>query len=126
MNKVVYVPAHFQAIGKEVTKKVATGEKKAGFFGGEKDVTKKIKEWEQTGFSDRWVDGERLSNDIAGAVDELNKNGYEVVTVTSVTSGNYDYSYKSTGSGHNGDSGYGYGYGYSYTEGVTIIAKKSV
>jgi len=34
MNKVVYVPAFFKPTGKEVTKKVPTGEKKKGFFGG--------------------------------------------------------------------------------------------
>ena len=123
MNKVIYVPSFFKPIGKEVTKKVPTGEKKKGFFGGEKDVTTEVKEWQQTGYSDRWIDGERLANDIANAVSELNKEGFEVVTITPITSGEYNYEWAQQKRGYGG-SGYGYGYGYSYTEGVTIVAKK--
>ncbi|MGM0951346.1 MAG: hypothetical protein ACQEW7_00055 [Pseudomonadota bacterium] len=124
MNKVVYISTYGKPVGKDVAKKVATGETKKGLFGGEKEITKKVTEWEQTGYSSCLMDGERLSQDIQKAVNELNNEGYEVVAVTPVISGNFNYDYKTTGSGHNGDSGYGYGYGYSYTEGVTIIAKK--
>lgn len=125
MNKVIYVPSFFKPVGKEVTKNVPTGEKKKGFFGGEKDVTTKVKEWQQTGYSDRWIDGERLANDIAEAVSTLNNEGYEVVSITPITSGEYNYEWAQQKGGHNwGGSGYGYGYGYSYTEGVTIVAKK--
>ncbi|AYF32797.1 hypothetical protein CUU95_02680 [Vreelandella alkaliphila] len=125
MNKVVYVPAFFKPIGKEVTKKVPTGEKKKGFFGGEKDVTQKVTDWQQTGYSDRWVDGERLSVDISNAVSKLNEESYEVVSVTPLTSGEYDYKWELYKGGVNhGGGGFGYGYGYSYTEGVIIIAKK--
>ena len=124
MNKVLHIPSHFLPVGENVTKKVPTGEKKAGFFGGEKEVTKKVQEWQQTGYSDCAIDAERLSNDIANAIEKLNQDGYEVITVNSITSADYGYNYKTTGSGHNGDSGYGYGYGFSYTKGVTIIAKK--
>ncbi len=125
MNKVIYVPSFFKPIGKEVTKNVSTGEKKKGFFGGEKDVTTKVKEWQQTGYSDRWIDGKRLANDIANAVSELNNEGFEVVSITPITSGEYNYNFaQQKGSQNWGGSGYGYGYGYSYTEGVTIVAKK--
>ena len=125
MNKVIYVPSYFKPIGKEVTKKVPTGEKKTGLFGGEKDVTKKVKVWQQTGYSDRWIDGERLANDIAEAVSRLNDEGFEVVSLTPITSGEYNYQWNQQDGGDNwGGSGYGYGYGYSYTEGVTIVAKK--
>lgn len=120
MNKVVYVSSYGKPIGKNVTKKVSTGETKQDFFGDEQQITKKVTEWEQTGCSDCQIDGERLSKDIQLAIEQLNNDGYEVVTVTSITSGNYNY--KTTGTGHHGDSGYGYG--YSYTEGVTIIGKK--
>lgn len=125
MNKVVYVEAFFKPIGKEVTIKVPTGETKKGLFGGEKEVTRKEKQWEQTGWSNREIDGQRLANDIAMATEELNSHGYEVVAIESVTSGAYDYKYEVKFGGINhGGGGYGYGYGYSYTEGVTIIAKK--
>jgi hypothetical protein len=121
LNKIVYVNSYFKPLGKTKTVKVATGEKKKGLFGGEKDVTRKEEVWEQTGWSDREIDGERLAEEIGGAVKQLNSEGYEVVTVTETTSGNYHWQYK-TGGINNG--GWGYGYGYSYTEGVTIIAKK--
>lgn len=126
MNKVVYVKAKFKPVGKEVTVKVPTGETKKGLFGGEKEVTVKKQEWQQTGWSDREIDGERLSEDINLAVEKLNKTGYEVVAIQPITSGAYNYTW-----GKYGDPGnygaptcYSYGYGYSYTEGVTIIAKK--
>jgi hypothetical protein len=115
----------FSTDRKKVTKEVPTGEKKKGVCGGEKDVTQKVTEWQQTGYSDRWVDGERLSVDISNAVAKLNEEGYEVVSVTPLTSGEYNYKWElHTGGVNLGGGGYGYGYGYSYTEGVTIIAKK--
>ncbi|MDA8181625.1 MULTISPECIES: reverse transcriptase domain-containing protein [Acidithiobacillus] len=45
----VYVNSYFKPVGKEVSVKVPTGEKKKGFFSGEKDITKTEKRWEQTG-----------------------------------------------------------------------------
>jgi len=102
--------------------KVPTGEKKKGFFGGEKDVTRKEEKWEQTGWSDCEIDGKKLANDISEAIDGLNSEGYEVVTISETLSGSYDFKWATTGGQSN--AGYGYGYGYSYTEGVTIIAKK--
>ena len=84
--------AHFKPIGKDVTTKVATGEKKKELFGGEKDVTQKVTEWKQTGYSDRLIDGERLARDISDAVGALNDEGYEVISVTSATSGEYNFS----------------------------------
>lgn len=119
MNKVVYISSYFKPVGKHVTKVVSTGEKKSGLFGGEKDVTKKITEWEQTGYSDTDIDGERLASDLSKAVEELNKNGYEIVSVTETTSGRYHWATKGIN-----DGGLGYGYGYSITEGLVVVARK--
>jgi hypothetical protein len=125
LNKVVYVKANFKPIGEEVTVKVSTGETTKGFFGGEKEVTVKKKEWRQTGWSDREIDGECLSNDISEAVEKLNQEGYEVIAIQSITSGKYNYRIDKFSSHMNtADTCSSYGYGYSYTEGVTIIAKK--
>lgn len=127
MNKIVYVPAFFKPVYKKVTKKVPTGEKKKGLFGGEKDILEKITEDEMSGYSDKHVDGERLSQDISNVVADLNNNNYEVISVMPVTSGEYDYKYnliEPSLATQLGGAGAGYGYGYSYTEGVTIIAKK--
>lgn len=125
MNKVVFVDAYFQPVGKQVKKKVGTGETKKGLFGGDKEVKKTVTEWQQTGYSDTRIDGARLTRDIESAVSSLNQEGYEVVSITPITSGQYNFSYQTTGSGHSGDSGYGYGYGYSITEGVTILARRN-
>ena len=125
MNKIVYVKAKFKPIGKEVTVKVPTGETKKGLFGGEKEVTVKKQEWQQTDWSDCEIDGECLSNDINTAVEKLNREGYEVIAVQPITSGAYSYKRDKYSSHLNtADTCYSYGYGYSYTEGVTIIAKK--
>lgn len=134
-NKVVYVKAFFRPVGKNVTVKVPTGDKKKGLFGGEKDVMTKETRWEQTGWSDCLIDGERLSKDIGTAIKTLNQEGYEVVTIMPIVSGSYNYQYQSQGISSNrrvlsetekvsGGASYGYGYGYSYTEGVSIIAKR--
>lgn len=125
MNKVIYVEAFFKPVGEKVTVNVPTGETKRGFFGGEKQVTRKDQQWQQTGWSDREIDGPRLAKDIAAATEKLNSEGYEIVAIESIISGAYDYKYEVKFGGINhGGGGYGYGYGYSYTEGVTIVAKK--
>lgn len=122
LNKVVYVSSYFKPVGQTIKVNVPTGEKKKGLFGGEKDVTRAEDKWEQTGWSNCEIDGERLANDIEKAVNLLNSDGYEVVSISEALSGAYNYQYATTGGQTN--AGYGYGYGYSYTEGVTIVARK--
>lgn len=126
MQKVIYVRASFKPLGKNVTKNVPTGEKKKGFFGGEKDVIKQVTEWEQTGYSDCEIDGALLAEQIGEAISSLNSEGYKVVQIIPVTSGRYDWAYKVNSFKSSGEGGYayGYGYGYSYTEGVTIVAER--
>ncbi|MGP9510610.1 hypothetical protein ACT3R2_16565 [Halomonas sp. AOP43-D1-39] len=126
MNKVVHIPAFFEPVGKEKTIKLPTGEKKKGLFGGEKDVTRKETRWEQTGWSDSRIDSQRLAQDLAEAVNQLNEEGFDVVSVTPITSGAYDWAYKTgtfVGQGEGG-YGYGYGYGYSFTNSLIVTAKK--
>lgn len=106
LNKVVYIPAFFEPIGKDKKIKVPTGEKKKGFFGGEKDVTRKETKWEQTGWSDCSIDSARLASDLAQEVEKLNRDGFEIVSVTPITSGAYDWSYKVNSGGFEG-KGYG-------------------
>lgn len=123
VNKVVYVSSHFKEVGVNKVIKVPTGDKKKGLFGGYKNVYEKKTEFKATGFSDCVIDGERLSNDIEIAVNKLNNDGYEIVSLSTVTSGMYNFKAKFGPTG-NGGYGYGYGYGYSFTEGVTIVAKR--
>jgi hypothetical protein len=121
INRVVYVPACWAPTGKYRTVKVPTGEKTTGLFGGTKDVTRKEERFVQTGSSDCDIDAERLADDIAKAVAELNREGYEVVAVTPLTSGDH---FAETKWGWTGNGGVGYGYGYSFTKGVVITARK--
>ncbi|MCL2912371.1 hypothetical protein L2725_00995 [Shewanella corallii] len=102
MNKVVYVPAHFQQLA-----------------GKAADAWSKKKSPKE---SDAMVDGERLSQDTAAAVEALNAEGYEVQSIMPITSGNYNFA-QIHGSGSVFESG-GYGYGYSFTQGVTIIGRR--
>ena len=127
MNKIVYIPAFFEPVGEDKIIEVPTGEKKKGFFGGEKDVTREETKWEQIGWSDCLIDSERLANDLAMEVEKLNREGFEIVSVTPITSGSYDWKYKTgtfIGAGEGG-YGYAYGYGFSYTNSLIITAKKS-
>ncbi|MBV6324882.1 hypothetical protein [Duganella violaceipulchra] len=126
MNKVVHIKAYFKPVGEVQTVKIPTGETKKGFFGGEKEVFEKQKQWIQTGYSDREIDGERLSQDIEAAVARLNREGYEVATIVPAISGQYYFKYEHKPGGVNhGGSGYGYGYGFSYTESVTIVGRRT-
>lgn len=124
MNKVVYVDAHFKPVGKIRKIKILTGEKTKGFLGFKKEVMRKEERWEQTGWSDCEIDGLRLAEDTEHAIQQLNADGYEVVTVTFANSGKYHYD-RDYGNTNNGAYGFGYGYGFSYTEGAMIVAKHS-
>lgn len=119
MNKVVFVRAHFAPVGEMRVIKVPTGEKTRGFLGSVGDVTRDEKKWVQTGFSDREIDTGRLTKDLQEAVDGLNNDGYEVVSVTQVTSGAYSFR-----ASNDVNQSYGYGYGYSYTDGLMIVTRK--
>jgi|YNPBryantNP2012_1023418.scaffolds.fasta_scaffold71471_1 hypothetical protein len=119
MNKVVFIKAYFAPVGEEKNVQVPTGKKKKGLFGQEVDEMRWEKKWVQTGFSDKQIDTTRLTKDLQEAVERLNKEGYEVISVIDVISGNYNWG-ASTGI----DRSYGYGYGYSYTDGLIVVARK--
>ncbi|MDE0507732.1 MAG: hypothetical protein OXI17_03750 [Gammaproteobacteria bacterium] len=132
-----YIRANFVPIGKEVTVNVPTGETKKGLFGGEKKVTRKEKQWQQTGYSDSVIDGQKLANDLQSTIGELEDQGYKITQITSVVSGAYNFQYSARGISSNkrvlsdtekvsggGSYGYGYGYGYSYTNGLIVVAEK--
>lgn len=134
MNRTVFVKAHFVPLFKDVTVKVSTGETRRGLFGGEKELTRKETQRQQVGWSDSQIDGARLAQDLDVAISTLNKEGYEVVSLSPVTSGAYRYQYNAAGVTSSkrilsetekvsGGGSYGYGYGYSYTEGMVILAR---
>lgn len=126
VNKVIHVPAYFEPIYEDKKVKVGTGETKKTIFGGEKEITRKEVQRVQTGWSESHIDTERLASELDYEVGKLNKEGYEVVSVTPITSGTYAYKYdmKSGGKDNHGYGGYGYGYGYSFTASLIVTAKK--
>jgi len=111
-NKIVYVPSHKAPYFKTVVERVPTGETKKHLFLGERKIKKDVTKKKQIGLSESKIDGEKLAIDIQLAIDKLNNEGYEVVCVSEVISGDGMFG--------------GDGYGYSYTEGVNIVAKKIV
>lgn len=129
MNKILYISAPFKPIGKYETVKIPTGEKKKGFFGGEKDIKKKETQFNQTGWSDCKIDGEKLSKKIQEVSEQLNAEGYTITSMVPITSGNYNWDYEAESfedtDGKYGYGGYGYGLGYSFTEGILIVAYKT-
>jgi hypothetical protein len=118
-SKVVYVKAKFKPTGKYETIKVLTGEKRKTLLGGETAVMRDEQKWVQTGFSDCDVDGGLLSQELQQAIDQLNKDGYNVISVAQVISGEYSWKMQGMGNG-----GAGYGYGFSFTEGMLVVAHK--
>lgn len=78
----------------------------------------------QTGTSDCRIDAKRLAADLASLVEEINRHGYEVATVTPVTSGSYSYKYDSLTAWDNVTGTFGYGYGFSFTSGLIVVSRK--
>lgn len=128
MNKVTFVPAFFVPLYKDVKVKVSTGETKKGLLRREKEVKRTEVRREIDGWSDCDIDGERLANDLAKAVSELNREGYEVVSVTPITSGGYDFQHGATGVNSGAmvgfQYGYSFGYGYSFTSSLIVTSRK--
>lgn len=109
MNKTVYIPAPFKEIREPRTVQVHSG--KRDFLGHERKVI--AQEWVSEGYSDCQIDGKRFQQDVQQAVDSLNEEGFEVISLTPIESGAYNWSAE------------GYSYGYSYTEGIIILARKA-
>lgn len=135
MEKVVLVKAYFAPVGKNVSVKVPTGEKKQGLFGGQKEVMKKEIQWQQTGYSESEIDSQRLVNDLQETINDLNQNGYEVKDIIPIISGGFDYKYQAQGISSSrrvlsetekvtGGASFGYGYGFSYTDSLIVIANR--
>lgn len=128
MNKVIYIEAPFKPILEDISVSIPTGEVKRGLFGGEKEVTRKERKLVQTGVSDSKIDGKTLSVSIDQAISELNNEGYDIISITPITSGSYDYreissSVRVMGGTEMMDGG-AWGYGFSFTSGVLLLGKK--
>ena len=120
-HRVVFVKAHFKAVGKYVNIKVPTGETRKGRLGLDRKIHSTHKESRETGTSITEIDGERLAADIQSALTSLAADSFRVIAAIPITSGRYDCKH-SAASGPDTSGGWGYGYGYSVTEGVTLIA----
>ena len=129
MNRVVYVPWRFKPKGHYETYEEPTGETKKSIFGKEKEVTREAQKWVWDGYSNEHVPMKDFMQDVENKVTELNKEGYEIISVVPITRGVANYAYKTkTDTVFQGGAGwgYGYGYGYGYTSGMTIFVRKIV
>ncbi len=72
----------------------------------------------------RSVNAMDLAQKIEDCCNELEKDGYEVISIFPLNHGYYDY--KGVDAGISGSGGgYGYGYGVTPTKGAIITARKS-
>ena len=123
MIKTVWIYAYFKKQGRWETYEEDTGETKKGLFGGEKPVVVKKKRWiELDAYRDDMIDGARISRDIEKALNQLESEEFDVLSITPVISGAYNW--KNYSSSNNGSAHTCASYGYSVTEGVIVIARK--
>lgn len=131
-TRCVWVEAPFKELGTWETEKVQVGSTvnrvEKGIFNKKlvdqvTPVYEEKKVWKQRAISDSLIDGQKLSELINDAIQSLENEGYEVVSITPITSGKYDYDYEAPIVNAKDRASYGWGYGYSFTEGVTIFAK---
>jgi len=132
--KTFFIPSCCKPIIKTKEVQVPTGKKERGFFGGEKDVMRIEQQQEIVGYSNSAIDGFTLAEDMHKTIDPWLTQGYELFSITPITSGGYDYEYTQgvvkgsiiSGSGSiSGTGTVGYSYGYSYTEGIMVVLKKA-
>lgn len=124
MNKTVVVHAHFVTYAVEEPQSL--GAKVKNFF--LKEAVKshinsgiKSEQITQRYTSDKTIDIVRLNEDINNEVAELNRSGYEIISITPITSGEYKYNYRDSKYNPN----WSWSYGFGYTSGVVILAKKN-
>ncbi len=145
--RVIFINSPFYHLGKCVTKRVQIGEREVvktrstGFFKTEEYVEKEpVYEERQEvvdsgSVSDCRIDGNALATNLKQTIDTLAGEGFEVMSVIPITSGNWNYKthvgqiWKDVGpalTGHVGHGvepfAWGYGYGYSFTEGLIVTA----
>jgi hypothetical protein len=129
VSRAVYAP--MMALGENKKTKVQVGTKTVpaeGIFGGikkgkfiEEPVYEEKSVWVPNGkFSRYQIDQIALTRLTEEAMNKLDDEGYEVISVTPYVEGDSDTSYLNGGSGIN--SNYA-GFGWSHTRGVIISAK---
>lgn len=133
MNKTVVVKAYFITYEIEEPKIYddSVGDKIKNFFlkaAVNRQINSGVKSNKepQKHISDKTIDIVRLNEDINREIIELNNSGYEVVSITPITSGEYKYDYEAPMINARDRPSYGWGYGFSYTCGVIIMAKKLI
>lgn len=132
MNKTIVVKAHFIAYEMEEDFEIydeGVGDKIKNFFlkiAVNRQINSGVKSNKepQKYISDKTIDIVRLNEDINQEITNLNNSGYEVISITPITSGEYKYDYEAPTVNAQFRPSYGWGYGFSYTNGVIITAKK--
>jgi len=126
-NRVVYVKARFREHWVEKSVLVPAGEPYRLFGRFALPRWRRTRQEVKIATSDCEIDGERLAEDVRAAVLALNEQGYAVVTVTEVTSGQFSPRFDRASRSSRSrlmmrNAMRQIGYGYSHTEGVVIVA----
>lgn len=131
MIKTVWIEAYTKQKGQWEEYEEPSGDIKTGMFGGKKPVMIKKKRWVTIPdtYYEHLVDGERISRDLESALNKLEGDGFQILTISPVISGRYNwqqYDARVQGLGQKTESpDTAVSWGYSVTEGFTIIAKKN-
>lgn len=134
-SETVFIPSTFVPNYIEETVSIPTGETTRTFFGMiPKDVVRKERQVRQDGYSNCIIDGEALARDVSKAVNRKTEDGFNVLSIVPVTSGNWAYEKGqiSGGGGATGGGGRispiqgdtGYSLGWSFTSGMMITFTK--
>lgn len=135
MFKTIFIPATFKEITELSEIKIETGEVKKNWLGVEKKVYKTSYSPKVIGYSDKEIDGNKLSENVNKEIIKWEEKGFRVISIVPITSGSYNYQYDNSKISSRervfgntekieGGGSYGFGYGYSYTEGVLICMEQ--
>jgi len=114
--KTFFIQAPSKPITETQAVQVPTGESSIGFFGNKKEVMRTEQQQKIMGYSNSAVDGFALVTYMHETIDPWLAQGYELFSITPITSGAYK---------HKSVASRSYGYGYSYTEGIMVVLKKT-
>lgn len=125
MIKTVWVQARWKKKGRWEEYEEPTGEVKKGLFGGDKSVTVKKRRWVETNEnSDSAIDGKQLAQDMQTVMNSLEQEGFEIMGLSEVLSGEYSWTGYSKSGATSGCADTCASWGFSVTEGIVISAKK--
>lgn len=122
MIKTVWIKAHNKQKMRQEEYEEPTGEVKKGFLSGAKPIMETKRRWVPIAneYHAHLIDGAQLTRDLEKTLNELEVEGFKILSVTPVISGGYGWDgYTNTNTDRTAVS-----WGYSITEGFTVVARR--